>query len=147
MELWNCLIPICLLWSTHFKDEQFSFAWGVGLVIGMRPHRTCTRAQIDRVNCAPFNFHTSDKASFSSELKWLWGRVLWYDSFIKCSQYEVVPGLGGFAFDTLRKRMSFGCNRCDRAHRWNFTLPVVARSCWKWVDILVYLLTLRIKKL
>ena len=67
MELWNCLIPICLLWSSHLKDEQFSFAWGVGLVIGVRV-RTCMRVQSDRVNCAPFNFHTSDKASFSSEL-------------------------------------------------------------------------------
>ena len=74
MELWNCLIPICLLWSSHFKDEQFSFARGVGLVIGVRDRarRMCTRAQSDRVNCAPFNFHTSDKpdkASFSSELE------------------------------------------------------------------------------
>ena len=40
---------------------------GGGASNGMRPHRTCTRAQSDRVNCAPFNFHTSDKASFSSE--------------------------------------------------------------------------------
>ena len=148
MELWNCLILICLLWSSHFNDEQFSFARGVGLVIGVRAHRTCTRAQSDRVNWAPFNFHTSDKpdkASFSSELEWLWGRVLC--SFVKCCRCKVVPGLGGFAFDTVRKRMSFGCNGCDRVHRWDFTLPVVARSCWKWVDILVYLLTLRRKDL
>ena len=72
MELWKCLILICLLWSSHFKDEQFGFARGVGLVIGVRAHRTCTRAQSDRVNWAPFNFHTSDKpdkASFSSELE------------------------------------------------------------------------------
>ena len=69
MELWNCLIPICLLRSSRFKDEQFSFARGVGLVIGVRPHRTCTCAQSDRVNCAPFSFHMSDKVSFSSELE------------------------------------------------------------------------------
>ena len=41
-----------------------------------------------------------DKASFSSELEWLWVRVPWYDSFVKCCWNEVVPGLGG-TFDTL----------------------------------------------
>ena len=39
----------------------------------------------------------------------------------------------------LWKRTSFGSNGCDRLQRWDFTLPVVARSCWKWVDVLAYL--------
>ena len=77
---WNCLIPTCLLWSSHFKDEQFSFARGVGLVIGVRAraHRMCTRAQSDRVNCARRLIFTrltnltkqvSEQSSFSSELE------------------------------------------------------------------------------
>ena len=59
MELFDIYFVISRM-SSHSKDEQFSFARGVGLVIGVRPHRTCTRAQSDRVNCAPFNFHTSE---------------------------------------------------------------------------------------
>ena len=36
---------------------------GVGLVMGVHAHCTCTRAQSasGRVDCVPFNFHTSDK--------------------------------------------------------------------------------------
>ena len=41
--------------------QGYSFARGVGLVMGVHAHSTCTHAQSDRVNCAPFNSHTSEK--------------------------------------------------------------------------------------